>query len=82
MQGTAEEQFSEIAAAALAEALNDIDDILTDDDSVDYSAQDNNLWNHKYRYRITIHKFQTLKKQTVAHRKVLQTAHWTLRALK
>ena len=37
-QGTAEEQFAEIAAAAHAEALNDIDDILTDDNSVDYSA--------------------------------------------
>ena len=33
---TAEEQFAGIAAAARAEALNDIDDILTDDDSVDY----------------------------------------------
>ena len=38
MQGTAEEQFAEIAAAACAEVLNDIDDILTDDDSVDYSV--------------------------------------------
>ena len=37
MQGTAEEQFAAIAAAARAEALNDIDDILSDDDSVDYS---------------------------------------------
>ena len=37
MQGTAEEQFAGIAAAAHAEVLNDIDDILTDDDSVDYS---------------------------------------------
>ena len=36
-QGTAEEQFTAIAAAARAEALNDIDDILTDDESVDYS---------------------------------------------
>ena len=36
-QGTAEEQFAGIAAAARAEALNDIDDILMDDDSVDYS---------------------------------------------
>ena len=34
----AEEQFAEIAAAACAEALQDIDDILTDNDSVDYSA--------------------------------------------
>ena len=37
-QGTAEEQFAEIAATARAEALQDIDDILTDDDSLDYSA--------------------------------------------
>ena len=37
-QGMAEEQFAEIAAAACAEALQDIDDILMDDDSVDYSA--------------------------------------------
>ena len=37
MLGTTEEQFAGIAAAACAEALNDIDDILTDDDSVDYS---------------------------------------------
>ena len=36
-QGTAEEQFAGIAAAAHAEVLNDIEDILTDDDSVDYS---------------------------------------------
>ena len=38
MQGTAEEQFAEIAAAARAKALNNIDDILMDDDSVDYSV--------------------------------------------
>ena len=38
MQGTAEEQFAEIAATAHAEVLQDIDDILTDDDSVDYSV--------------------------------------------
>ena len=37
LQGTAKEQFAEIAAAARAQAFNDIDDILTDDDSVDYS---------------------------------------------
>ena len=37
MQGTTEEQFAGIAAAAHAEALNDIDDILMDNDSVDYS---------------------------------------------
>ena len=37
MQGMAEEQFAAIATAAHVEALNDIDDILTDDESVDYS---------------------------------------------
>ena len=37
MQGTAEEQFAAIAAAARAEALNDIDNISSDDESVDYS---------------------------------------------
>ena len=36
-EGTAEEQFAGIAAAAHAEVLNNIDDILTDDDNVDYS---------------------------------------------
>ena len=37
MQGMAEEQFAEIAAAACAQVLSNIDDVLTDDDSVDYS---------------------------------------------
>ena len=48
-QGTAEEQFAEIAAAARAEALNNIDDILTDDNSVDYSVprqQQVQVWNN------------------------------------
>ena len=35
-QGTAEEQFAQIAAAARAEALNDIDNLFTDENSVDY----------------------------------------------
>ena len=36
VQGTAEEQFAGIVATAHGEALNDIDDILTNDDSVNY----------------------------------------------
>ena len=36
-QGTAEEQFAEITATACAETLGIADNILTDDDSVDYS---------------------------------------------
>ena len=39
-QGMAEEQFAAIAAAVRAEALNDIDDILTDDESVDDESVD------------------------------------------
>ena len=35
-QGTAEEQFAQITAAAHAEMLTDIDDLLSDDESVDY----------------------------------------------
>ena len=38
-QGTAEEQFAEIEATACAQALVNIDNILTDDDSVNYSPQ-------------------------------------------
>ena len=37
-QGMAEEQFAAIAAAARTEALNAIEDLLTDDESVDYST--------------------------------------------
>ena len=81
-QGTAEEQFAGIAAAAHAEALNDIDDILTDDDSVDYSPRNNETWNHKSRYKITINKTLTLMKQIIVHLEVALTVHWTLRALK
>ena len=81
-QGTAEEQFAQVAAAALAEALNDIDDLLTDDDSVDFCPQINSHWNHKYRYRIKVNKFQTLTKQTLVHQKLQRTAHWTLHVLK
>ena len=36
VQGTAEEQFAQITAAARAEALMEIDDLLSDDESVDY----------------------------------------------
>ena len=38
MQGTVEEQFADITVVAHAEALQTIDDILTDDESVDYST--------------------------------------------
>ena len=80
MQGTAEEQFVGIAAAARAEALNDIDDILTNDDSVDYSLPKQQPL--EPQVQVQNNTFQTVTKQTIAHRKVLQTAHWTLRALK
>ena len=78
MQGTAEEHFAGIAAAAHAEALIDIEDILTAMIVLTTRRQNDNLWNHKYRYRITFSKFQTLTKQTIAHPEVLQTAPWIL----
>ena len=37
MQGTAEEQFAAITAAAHADALREIDNLSSDDESVDYS---------------------------------------------
>ena len=37
MQGTAEDQFAVIQAAAQAEALLDLNDLLSDNESVDYS---------------------------------------------
>ena len=37
MQGTAEEQFAAITATARANALREIDNISSDDESVDYS---------------------------------------------
>ena len=37
MQGTAEEQFAAITATAHADALREIDNLLSDDESVDYS---------------------------------------------
>ena len=37
MQGTAEEQFAAIAATARADMLREIDNISSDDESVDYS---------------------------------------------
>ena len=37
MQGTAEEQFAAITAAARVDALREIDNLSSDDESVDYS---------------------------------------------
>ena len=37
MQGTAEEQFAAITATARADTLREIDNLSSDDDSVDYS---------------------------------------------
>ena len=82
MQGTAEEQFAGIAAAAHAEALNDIDDILTDDDSVDYSLPKQQPLEPQVQVQNNNQQVSDSDKTTIAHRKVLQTAHWTLRVLK
>ena len=75
MQGTAEEQFADITAAAHAEALQTIDDILTDNESVDYSAP-HDLCNYKYKSRVTISSLPTPTRRTqAALPKVLQTVY-------
>ena len=82
MQGTAEEQFAAIAAAARVEALNAIDDILTDDESVDYLPPKQQPLEPQVQNKIIINKFLTLMKLTIVHLKLLQTVHWTPRVLK
>ena len=82
MQGTAEEQFAGIAAAARAEALNDIDDILTDGDSVDYSPPKQPPLEPQVQVQNNKQQISDLMKLTIVHLEVLPTAHWTLRALK
>ena len=78
MQGTAEEQFAEIAATAHAKALNDIDDILTDDDSVDYSVPRQQPLEPQVQVQNNSQQVSDSDaRQTIAHWKVLQTAHWT-----
>ena len=78
-QGTAEEQYAEIAATAHAQALNDIDDILTDMTIVlIIRCRHSNPWNHKFRSKIPINKLLTLMKLIIAYVPVLRTVHWTL----
>ena len=77
MQGTAEEQFAAIAAAAHAEALNDIDDILTDDESVDYSPPKQQPLEPQVQVQNNNQQISVMK-LTIVHLKVLQTVHWTL----
>ena len=80
MQGTAEEQFAAIAAAARAEALNDIDDILTDDDSVDYSPPKEQPLETQVQVQNTNQQSSDSDETTQSTcLKVVQTVHWTLR---
>ena len=62
--------------------LNDIDDLLTDDDSVDYLPPNQQPLEPQVQVQKTVHKFQTLMKQTRVHQELQQTAHWTLQVLK
>ena len=82
MQGTAEEQFAGIAAAACAEALNDVDDILIDEDSVNYSLPKQQPLTPQVQVQNNNQQFLTLMKLTIVHLEVLPTVHWTLLALK
>ena len=79
MQGTAEEQFAAITAAARVDALREIDNLSSDDESVDYCRLNNNPWNHKFKSEITVSRFPIWMKLTIVCLEVLQTVHWTLR---
>ena len=78
-QGTAEEQFAAITAAARVDALREIDNLSSDDESVDYSRLNNNPWNHRFKSGITVSRFPIRMKLPIVRLEVLQTVHWTLR---
>ena len=76
LQGTAEEQFAAIAAAARAEALNDIDNILTDDESVDYSPPKQQPLEPQVQVQNNNQQISDSEKTiTIVHLKFLQTVH-------
>ena len=81
-QGKAEEQFAGIAAAACAETFNDIDDILTDDDSVDYSPPKQQPLEPQVQVQNNIQQVSDSDEINTSTPEVLQTALWTLPALK
>ena len=82
MQGTAEEQFAQIAATAHAEVLNDIDDLLTDDDSVDYSPPNPQPLEPQIQVQNKSLQVSDSDEPILVHQKLQQTAHWTLQVLK
>ena len=73
--GTAEEQFAAITATARADALREIDNISSDDESVDYSPPEHLPLNHKLVSEIKVSKFLIRMKLTKVHLKLLQTVH-------
>ena len=81
-QETAEEQFVEIEAAARADALQDIDDILTDDDSVDYSAPRQQPLEPQVQVQNNNQQISDSDETNTSTTQVLQTVHWTRQALK
>ena len=76
-KGTAKEQFAEIEAAACADALQDIDDILTDDDSVDYSAPRQQPLEPQVQVQNNNQQISTPMRQILLPPNLLQTVHWT-----
>ena len=82
MQGTAEEQFAAIADAACVQALTDIDDILTDDDSVDYSLPKQLPLEPQVQVQNNNQQITDSANLQIVSLEVPQTVPWTLRALK
>ena len=81
-QGTAEEQFAGIAAAARAEVLNDIDDILTDDNSVDYSLPKQQPLEPQVQVQHNSQQVSDSDERNNSTPESTTTALWTLPALK
>ena len=69
--GTAEEQFAAITATAHADVLHEIDNISSDDESVDYSPPEH----LPLEPQVSVSRFLIRTKLTKVHLKLLQTAH-------
>ena len=78
MQGTAEEQFAAFTAAARVDALREIDNLSSDNESVDYSPPEQQPLEPQVQVEIMVSRFPIQMKLTIVRLEVLQTVHWTL----
>ena len=79
MQGSAQEQFAAIAAAAHAGALNEIDNILTNDESVDYSPPKQQPLEPQVEEQNNNQQISDSDDTNNSTPESAKTVHWTLR---